>query len=446
MGPIRYAKNGDVHLAYRTVGEGESDVLWIPGWFGDIEEVWHVPGFAEFLEELAGLGRLILFDKRGTGQSDRVPEHQYASSWEERVGDVMAVMDAVGSARAALIGASEGGTQALLTAAREPDRVTAVVSIAGWVRMLATEQDPEFGISRQQLEAFLAKSVELWGTGKSVGVHAPSRADDPLFVERWATFERRAASPNAVEAYGRMMAELDIRAVLDEVRVPTLLVHSTGDRMVAVDQSRYLARHLPDARLVEVPGADHLPFISHPEIVLEEIQRHLIGSSRPQAAPRRQFAAVLFTDIVGSTDRAAASGDRAWRSLLDAYEDLAQRVVGGLGGEVVKSTGDGTLATFADPQAAVLTARRLHREVAPLGVKLRAGLHCGQVEVRGDDVGGIAVHIAARVTGLATAHTTLVSSTVRDVLLGSGLEFAPHGTHELKGIPGEWTLFELDPA
>jgi len=445
MGPIRYAKNGDVHLAYRTVGEGASDVLWIPGWFGDIEEVWHVPGFAEFLEELAGIGRLILFDKRGTGQSDRVPEHQYPS-FEERVGDVIAVMDAVGSARAALVGASEGGALALLTAAREPDRVTAVVSIASWVRMLATEQDPEFGISRQQLGEFLTKAVESWGTGKGVGVMVPSRADDPHFVQRWANFERRAASPNAVEAYGRMLAEIDIRAVLDEVRAPTLLVHSTGDRMVSVDQSRYLARHLPDARLVEVPSADHVPFISHPEIIVEEIQRHLLGRSRSRAAARRQFAAVLFTDIVGSTDRAAAIGDRAWRSLLDAYEDLAERVVAGHGGEVVKSTGDGTLATFADPQAAVLTARRLHREVAPLGVELRAGLHCGQVEVRGDDVGGIAVHIAARVTRLATAHTTLVSSTVRDVLLGSGLDFTPHGTHELKGIPGEWILFELDPA
>ena len=287
MGPIRYAKNGDVHLAYRVVGEGASDVLWIPGWFGDIEEAWHVPGFAEFLEELAGLGRLIMFDKRGTGQSDRVPEHQYASSWEERVGDVIAVMDAVGSARAALIGPSEGGALSLLTAALEPDRVTAVVSIAGWARMLATEQDPELGISRQQLEAFVTKSVEHWGTGKSVSVQVPSRVDDPLFVERWANYERRAASPNAVDAYGRMLAELDIRAVLDEVRAPTLLVHSTGDRMVSVDQSRYLARHLPDARLVEVPSADHLPFISHPEIVVEEIQRHLLGRSRSRAAPRR---------------------------------------------------------------------------------------------------------------------------------------------------------------
>jgi pimeloyl-ACP methyl ester carboxylesterase len=440
MGPIRYAKNGDVHLAYRTIGEGERDMLWIPGWYGDIEEAWHVPGFAGFFEELAGLGRLIMFDKRGTGQSDRVPEHQFPS-FEERVGDVLAVLDAAGSARAALVGISEGGTQALLTAAREPDRVTAVVAIDSWARLLVTEDAPDLGISRQQLDVFLARAVENWGTGKSVAIVAPSRADDPLFVQRWANFERRAASPNAVEAFGRLLAEVDVRDVLDKVRVPTLLIHATGDRMVSVDQSRYLQRQLPDARLVEIPSDDHVPFVSHPEIVVEEIQRHLLGRSPAPAAPRRRFTAVLFTDIVGSTDRAAAMGDRTWRSLLDAYEDLAGRVVEAHGGEVVKSTGDGTLATFADPQAAVLTARLLHREVEPLGVELRAGLHCGQVEIRENDVGGIAVHIAARVTEQAASRTTLVSSTVRDVLLGSGLEFAARGTHVLKGIPGEWSLF-----
>jgi class 3 adenylate cyclase len=374
-----------------------------------------------------------------------VPEHQYPS-FDERVGDVTAILDATDSARAALVGVSEGGAQALLTAARRPDRVTAVVTIGSWARLLATPDDPEFGVSRPQLEAFLTKAVENWGTGADVAVMVPSRAHDPLFVERWATYERRAASPNAVKAYGRMLAELDVRPILDDVRVPTLLIHATGDRMVSVEQSRYLARHLRSARLVEIPGFDHVPFISHPEIVLDEIERHLLGSSRSRAAPRRQFAAVLFTDIVGSTQRATAVGDRAWRSLLDDYEECARRVIGARGGEVVKSTGDGTLATFTDPQAAVLTARELHREVEPLGIALRAGLHCGQVEIRGDDVGGVAVHIAARVSAYAPACTTLVSSTVRDVLLGSGLGFAPHGSYELKGIPGEWSLFELAPA
>lgn len=442
MGPIRYAKNGDVHLAYRTIGEGERDVLWVPGWVSDIEQAWEVPGVGEFLEDLARLGRLIMFDKRGTGQSDRVPEHQYPSL-EERVGDVLAVLDAAGAERAALVGFSEGGSQALLVAARAPQRVTSVVSIGGWARLVATAEQPEFGIPQDALNATIARAVRTWGTGSGVAVFVPSRADDPLFVERWAAFERRASSPSALEEYGRLLADIDIRDVLDHVRAPTLVLHSTHDRVVPVEQSRYLAAHLPDARLVEIPSIDHLSFVSHPEVVVAEIQRHVLGRSRPQPATRRHFAAVLLTDIVGSTDRAATMGDRAWRSVLDAYEDVAERVVGAHGGTVVKSTGDGTLATFTDPQAAVLTARQLHGEADPLGIELRAGMHCGQVEVRGDDVGGIAVHIAARVAGLASANATLVSSTFHDVLLGSGFEFVPHGTHELKGLPGQWSLFEV---
>ncbi len=441
MGPIQYARNGDVHLAYMTVGDGAMDLLWIPGWFSDVEASWQIPGVGEFLEDLAGLGRLIVFDKRGTGQSDRVPEHQYPSL-EERVADVVAVLDAAGSEQAALVGFSEGGTQALLTAARRPERVRAVVSIDAWARLLPADDMPGMGVPREAFQTFLSRALQHWGTGAGVHVFAPSRVDDQLFVERWAVAERRAASPSALEGYGRMLIELDIRDALPDVTAPTLLIHARDDRVVSVEQSRYLAQHVDGARLVEIPSHDHLPFLSHPEIVLEEIQHHLLGRV-PTAAPRRRFAAVLFTDIVDSTVRAAETGDRSWRAALDAYEELAGRVVGTHDGTVVKSTGDGTLATFADPQAAVLAARQLHRDVAALGIRLRAGVHCGQVEVRAEDVGGIAVHIAARVTGLADEGTTLVSSTVREVLLGSGFEFTGRGRHELKGIPGEWQLFRL---
>ena len=441
MGPIQYAKNDGIHLAYRVVGEGDLDVLWIPGWVWDIEAAWDVPGIGAFLEDLAGVGRLIMFDKRGTGQSDRVPEHQYPS-FDERLGDVLAVMDAAGSERAALVGFSEGGSQALLTAARAPDRVISVVSMGGWARLVAAPDMPGFGIPEDVLRAAIDRAIENWGSGKGVAIFAPSRRDDPLFVERWAHYERRAASPNALEAYGRMLADIDIRDALPDVKAPVLLIHSREDRMVWVEQSRYLAAHLPTARLVEVASQDHLPFISHPELVVEEIERHLVGRAR-RASPLRRFATVMFVDIVGSTDRAAAVGDRSWRSVLEAFERTVEKEVAGHGGEVVKSTGDGSLVVFDDPQAAVLCARKLHRAVGTLGLDVRAGLHCGQIEVRGDDVGGIAVHIAARVSDHAHGGATVVSSTVRDVLLGSSFEFSPAGMHDLKGVPGDWALFEL---
>lgn len=270
MEPIRYVETDGVHLAYRVVGDGDRDIVWVPGWVWDIEASWDVPGIGAFLEELAGLGRLIMFDKRGTGQSDRVQEGPYPS-FEERVGDLLAVMDAAGSERAALVGFSEGGAQALLTAARHPDRVTSVVSIGGWARLVASPDDPGLGIPRESMEAFVTEALEHWGTGRGIAVFAPSVVDDPLFRERWATYERRAASPGALQAYGRMLHDVDVCDVLADVTAPVLLLHSQGDRMVAVEQSRYLADHLPDARLVEIASSDHLTFISDPELVLEEI-------------------------------------------------------------------------------------------------------------------------------------------------------------------------------
>lgn len=444
MEPIQYVETDGVHLAYRVVGDGDMDIVWVPGWFSDIEESMNVPGLGAFLDELAGLGRLIMYDKRGMGQSDRVPEGRYPS-FEERVGDLLAVMDAAGSDRAALVGASEGGAQALLAAARHPDRVTSVVSIGGWARMVAPPDDPGLGLPRETLAAFTAKAMELWGTGRSVAVFAPSARDDALFRERWATFERRAASPGAFKAYSQMLGDIDVCDVLDDVTVPVLLIHSQGDRMVSVEQSRYMADLLPDARLVEIDSSDHLTYVSDPELVLEEIEQHLTGRSDRSTAPRR-FATVLFVDIVGSTSRVSEAGDRSWTSLLRSFEMIVENEVTGHAGQVVKSLGDGSLAVFDDPQAAVLTARALHREVAHLGIELRSGVHCGQVELLGDDIGGIAVHIAARVMDVAPPGRTFVSSTVREVLLGSGLVFAPAGTHELKGVPGEWTLFELSTA
>lgn len=439
VGPVNYAKNGDVHLAYQVVGDGDLDIVCVPGWFSDIESLWDVPGFGRFLRELAGMGRLILFDKRGMGQSDRVLDGRYPTlvDW---VDDVIAVMDTVGSGSAALVGISEGGSQALLMAARHPERVQSVVAISAWVRVLQRDDDPELGITAEDLRTFVSRAVERWGSGRDVAVFAPSQVDDPLFIERWANFQRRAASPSAIAGYGATLEHLDIRDALADVRVPTLVLSSEDDRMVPHRQFEYLAEHLPDVRAVELPGQDHLPFFHAPELLLDEVERHLLGQVRTAQTVRR-FAAVLLTDIVGSTDRAAAEGDRAWAALLDAYEELATELVVEHGGRLVKATGDGTLATFPEPQAALLCARAMHRRVERLGVPVRAGLHCGQVELRGDDVGGIAVHIAARVAGLAGPGETLVSSTVRDVLLGSEMEFEARGTRALKGVPGEWGIF-----
>ncbi|MDX1659932.1 MAG: adenylate/guanylate cyclase domain-containing protein [Nitriliruptorales bacterium] len=441
MGPIQYAKNDGVHLAYQVVGEGDRDIVWVPGWFSDLETMWDVPGFGDFLRELARMGRLILFDKRGMGQSDRGLPDGFPTI-EEWVDDVICVMDTVGSERASLVGLSEGGTQSLLAAARHPQRVESVVAISAWVRILEREDEVSLGIPKKQLHTFVSRAVENWGSGKDVAVFAPSRVDDALFIERWASFQRRAASPSAIAGYGRTLEELDIRDDLPRIQAPTLVLSSEADRMVPAHQFAYLADNVPDVRAVELPGRDHVPFYEAPELLLEEVQRHLIGHVRAESTTRR-FAAVLFADIVSSTDRAAAMGDRSWRATLDAFEEAVERTVREHSGRVVKSTGDGSLAIFADPQAALLAARTLHRDVSHLGVRVRAGLHCGQIEVRGDDVGGIAVHIAARVSDHAPGGATVVSSTVRDVLLGSSFEFTPAGTHELKGVPGEWHLFEL---
>lgn len=441
MEPIRYAKNGEVHLAYQVVGEGDLDIVCVPGWFSDLETGWDVPGLGWFLRQLSQMGRLILFDKRGMGQSDPVVGERFPT-FEERSEDVVAVMDAAGCETAAVVGVSEGGTQALLTASRHPKRVSSVVAISAWVRTVERPDEPGLGLAAEQLHAFVSRAVENWGSGRDVAVFAPSRVGDGLFVERWSRFQRRAATPSALTGYGRALEELDITGELSNIDVPTLVLHSAGDRMVPRDQFRYLTEHLPHGRAVELAGRDHLPFFDSPELLIEEIARHLLGHARSEPTDRR-FAAVLFTDIVGSTDRAAGAGDRVWRSVLDSYEQTVERVVDEHAGRVVKSTGDGTLATFADPQAALLAARALHRETIALGLELRAGLHCGQVELRGNDVGGIAVHIAARVNDAAHPGTTVVSSTVRDVLLGSSFELVPEGTHTLKGIPGEWHLFRL---
>lgn len=439
---MRYVKIDGTHVAYQVVGEGDLDVVFLPGWFSDVATARQTPGLASFISALTRMGRLILFDKPGMGSSDRLAPDRLPSLGQ-RTQVVTAVMDEVGSDRAALVGISEGGSYALAAAAQHPDRVSHVVAISAWV-CVSRDVDPDIGVDPALVHGFARRAARQWGTGSLAAVLAPSQGDDPLFRSSWAEMERRAGSPQAVEAYGTMVADLDIRAALPQVVAPTLVIHSARDRMVPVAQGRHLGANVAGARYVELDSGDHVPlFDAAADRVLDEIQLHLRGDA-PDHAWERRLATVVFTDIVDSTIRVAGEGDAGWKRRLDAYDELAQDLAARHGGRVVKSTGDGTLMVFDDPSAALRSLGYLHREaVETLGVSLRAGVHMGQVELRGTDIGGIAVHLAARVTGLAGSRQTLVSRTVRDVLLGESIAFDPAGVHELRGIPGIWELFEV---
>jgi class 3 adenylate cyclase len=427
----RYARSGDVHIAYQVVGSGPFDLVLVPGFVSHIEEWWEEPLCARFLERLAGFSRLILFDKRGTGLSDR---EAGVPTLEQRMDDVRAVMAAAGSERAAVLGISEGGPMSALFAATYPERTAALVLYGTFAEFRSWVPTPE------HLEQFLHAIDERWGTGQSLPRFAPGLADDPRFRRWWARHERRAASPGAAMALMRMNSEIDVRHVLPAIRVPTLVLHRSGDVTVDVAAGRYLAAHILGAKYVELPGDDHLPYVGDSEAILGEIEEFLTGV-RPVAEPDRVLATVLFTDVVGSTELAARLGDRRWRDLLDAHHAAVRRELARFRGREVGTVGDGFLATFDGPARAIRCADAIGAAVRTVGVEVRAGLHTGEIEIMGDDVGGIAVHIGARVAAEAGPGEILVSSTVKDLVAGSGLEFEDRGTRTLKGVPGEWRLF-----
>jgi pimeloyl-ACP methyl ester carboxylesterase len=430
----KYAKSGDVHIAYQVVGSGPLDLVLVPGFISHVEEWWEEPLCARFLERLTSFSRLILFDKRGTGLSDReggVP------TLEQRMDDVRAVLTAAGSERAAVLGISEGGAMSVLFAATYPDRTAALVLYGTFAEFRSWVPTP------QHLEHFLHAIDEGWGTGQSLPHFAPSVADDPRFRRWWARHERLGASPGAAMALMRMNSEIDVRHVLPAIRVPTLVLHRAGDVTVDVEAGRYQAAHIPGARYVELPGIDHLPFVRDAEAVLEEIEEFLTGV-RPAPEPDRVLATVMFTDIVGSTELAARLGDRRWRDLLDAHHAAVRRELARFRGREVKTAGDGFLATFDGPARAVRCAEVISATIRTLGIEVRAGLHTGEIELIGEDVGGIAVHVGARVAAEAGPSEVLVSSTVKDLVAGSGLRFDDRGVHGLKGVPEEWRLFALE--
>jgi class 3 adenylate cyclase len=443
MAETRYAKSGDVNIAYQVVGEGKLDLVCVLGWISNVELAWEEPNLARFLTRLSSFARLILFDKRGTGLSDRVSLSELPTL-EMRMDDVRAVMDAAESDRAALFGVSEGGPMCLLFAATYPERTVALVTCGTYVKRIWSPDYP-WAPTPEERQRFYDAIEHEWGQELGLDTLAPSMQDDPA-IRRWLeTYVRRSASPGAALALAKMNTQIDVRHVLSAVKVPALIMHRTGDRDSNVEEGRYIAERIPGARFVELEGADHLPWIGDQDSVLDEIGEFLTGV-RPIHEPDRILATVLFTDIVGSTERAAALGDRAWRDLLERHHEVVRRQLERFRGREIDTAGDGFLAAFDGPARAIRSACAIRDAVRELGLELRAGLHTGECEVLGEKLAGVAVHTGARVAGWAGPGEVLVSSTVKDLVAGSGIEFEDRGITELKGVPGPWRLFAVTRA
>jgi pimeloyl-ACP methyl ester carboxylesterase len=434
----RYARSGDVSIAYQVLGDGPRDLVFVPGIISHVEFFHELPGYTDFLRGLSGFARVIVFDKRGNGLSDPVVG---APSLEERMDDIRAVMEAVGSTRAALFGVSEGGPLSLVFAATYPERVDAIVLYETFVRFGGTADYP-LGIPRDQHSDVTAAMRQVHGSGMALRVYGASHADDPRVQALWGRAERLSASPGAARALFELLLDIDVRAVLPSVRVPCLVIHGTESTSMFVDHGRYLAAHLADARLVALEGVDHYPWFANVDAIVAEVEEFLTGTRTAPAADR-QLATVLFTDIVASTERAAELGDRRWHDLLQKHHGLVQRQIDRFRGRRSGTAGDGVLALFDGPARAVSCACAIRDGVRSLGLEIRAGLHTGEVERHGEEVAGLALHIGARVAALAAPGEVLVSRTVKDLVVGSGLAFVDRGTHALKGVPDAWQLYAV---
>jgi class 3 adenylate cyclase len=434
-GPVKYAKNDGIHIAYRVFGNGPRDMVLIPGTVSHIELFWDFPPNEYLLKRFSSFARVIVFDKRGQGNSDRVGQQ----TLEERIGDVRAVMDAAGSSRATIYGWSEGGPMSLMFAATYPERTSALALCGSF----ASVKEPPWSLSPELYAQFLGAVEAHWGEGVLVPINAPSRSKDETFLRWFGHLERAAASPGAILALLRANYEIDVRHILPSIHLPTLILHRVGDKTVPVECGRYLAEHIPGAKYVELPGDDHLLQAYDQEVLdllIDEIEEFMTGAHhRPE--PDRTLATVMFTDIVGSTERAAQLGDRQWRELLNNYYGTVRKELVTFRGREVDNAGDGLFATFDGPARAIRCACSVREKLQQLGLQVRTGLHTGECELMGDKVGGIAVHIGARVSSAANPDEVLVSSTVKDLVAGSGIKFADRGTHSLKGVPGEWRLF-----
>jgi class 3 adenylate cyclase len=432
----RYARSGDLHIAYQVVGSGEIDLVYVPTWISQVEHYWEEPIVARYFNRLASFSRLILFDRRGSGLSDPVVG---APTLEEQIDDVVAVLDAAGSERAAVFAQLEGGAMGAMFAATHPDRASALILYEAMPRM-SWAPDYEWALRPEERAAHAA---ENWGDGSRLDALAPHSAANPRLRAWFAKLERLSASPGTAAALLRMNAEVDVRPVLGSIKVPTLVLHRPNDAFVDVRHSRYLAEHIPGARYVELPGEDAISFGRESEALLDEIEEFLTGARHPVDSDRI-LATVMFSDIVGSTERAAELGDRRWRDLLEALEPAIGRELVRFRGRAVKTMGDGFLATFDGPARAIRCATAIRDQArAQFGLDVRTGLHTGEVEVIGDDVGGIAVHIGARIGASAAAGEVLVSNTVKDLVAGSGIGFEDRGERELRGVPDTWRLWAV---
>ncbi len=435
----RYARSGEIGIAYQVVGEGSMDLVLAFPFVSHLDLLWESPALAHFVRRLGSFARVILFDRRGVGLSDPV---EGAATLEERMDDVRAVMDAADSERAALLGMSEGATMCMLFAATYPQRTSALVLWGAMARSTAADDYPWAAPKQALLEADEELVSPLWGQGATIEIFSPSLADDPRAREFQARFERQAASPMRVRQLFEMFLDTDVRDALPLIQTPALVLHRRGDRAVNYRAARWLAEQIEGSRYVEFEGEDHFPWVGDSNAPLEAIEEFLTGV-RPGPAPERVLATVLFTDIVDSTRLATELGDRRWRDLLEQHQKVVRAHLERFGGREVKTTGDGFLAVFDGPTRAVGCAREIAADMPSLGIEVRAGLHTGEVELMGDDVGGIAVHVAARVSALAGPGAVLASRTVRDLAAGSGIEFDHFGRRTLKGVAEEWDIYSV---
>ena len=435
----RYARSHDgANIAFQVHGEGALDLVFVPGFVSHVELIWEEPAIARFLRRLASFSRLIVFDKRGQGLSDRLGR---PPTLEESMDDVGAVMDAAGSERAAIFAISEGGPMAALFSATYPERVASLVLYGTFARMLRAADFPE-GVPIERFDEWTRLVREEWGGAVTVDLWAPSEVGNPEFERWWGRLLRQGASPSGALELMKLYREIDVRAALPAIGAPALVLHRAGDRLMPARQGRALAELIPGARFAELPGPDHLPTVGDQDDLLDEVEEFLVGS-RGAHGVERALATILFTDIVGSTETAARLGDRRWRDLLEHHDATVRRELALYRGREVKTMGDGFLATFDGPARAIRCATAIGAELERSGVEIRSGIHSGEVETIGGDVGGMAVNIGARVGALAGPGEVLVSSTVRELVVGSGIEFEERGTHHLKGAPGEWRLFAV---
>ncbi|MFL5982223.1 MAG: adenylate/guanylate cyclase domain-containing protein [Gaiellaceae bacterium] len=441
MPETRYTKSGAINIAYQVVGDGPLDLVYVPGWVSNVEGNWEIPAHERFLRRLAGFSRLILFDKRGTGLSDPLPASRLPTL-EERMDDVRAVMDAADSERAAVFGWSEGGLLSVLFAATYPERTVALVTFGIFAKRLRSADYPWAPTAEER-----RREIELvereWGREMDVAVLAPSAAADPEFKRRLLSYLRRSASPSTAAALLRLNTEIDVRDVLPSIHVPTLVLHRSDDRDTSVEEGRWIAGRIPNAKFVELPGADHVAWVGDNDAVADEIEEFLTGV-RPGRELDRVLATILFTDIVGSTEQAAKLGDRRWRDLLEQHHADVRRELERWRGREVDTAGDGFLATFDGPARAIRCGLAVASDARALGLDVRAGVHTGECELLGDKVAGIAVHTGARVSALANGGEVLVSQTVKDLVAGSGIELRDRGEHEFKGVPGRWRVYAAE--